>query len=86
LFIIRTKKRDELASYLKAKQIGCEIYYPIPLHLQECFGEWGYKKGDFPESERAAQEALALPIYPELTEEMQSRVVDVITDFHNSNT
>jgi dTDP-4-amino-4,6-dideoxygalactose transaminase len=85
LFIIRTKKRDELASYLKAKQIGCEIYYPIPLHLQECFGEWGYKKGDFPESERAAQEALALPIYPELTEEMQSRVVDVITDFHNSN-
>jgi dTDP-4-amino-4,6-dideoxygalactose transaminase len=85
LFIIRTKKRDELASYLKAKQIGCEIYYPIPLHLQECFGEWGYKKGVFPESERAAQEALALPIYPELTEEMQSRVVDVITDFHNSN-
>jgi dTDP-4-amino-4,6-dideoxygalactose transaminase len=56
------------------------------LHLQECFGEWGYKKGVFPESERAAQEALALPIYPELTEEMQSRVVDVITDFHNSNT
>jgi dTDP-4-amino-4,6-dideoxygalactose transaminase len=85
LFMIRTKYRDELASYLKAKQIGFEIYYPIPLHLQECFNEFGYKIGDFPQSEKASQETLALPIYPELTEEMLSKVVDAIAEFHNSH-
>ena len=85
LFMIRTKYRDELASYLKSRQIGCEIYYPIPLHLQDCFRDLAYKEGDFPQSEKAAKETLSLPIYPEITEEMLSRVVDVIVEFHNSH-
>ena len=84
LFMIRTKNRDELISTLKSNQIGCEIYYPIPLHLQECFRVFGYKRGDFPESEKASEETLALPIYPEMTDEMIFRVVDVITEFHRS--
>ncbi len=85
LYMILTKKRDELISYLKDKQIGCEVYYPIPLHLQECFQYLGYKEGDFPQSERAAKESLALPIYPELTDEMQSIVVETISEFYKSH-
>ncbi len=85
LYMIRTKYRDELGAFLKANGIGCEIYYPIPLHLQECFNEMGYKPGDYPHSERAAKETLALPIYPELTNEMISRVVDTIGEFHLSH-
>jgi dTDP-4-amino-4,6-dideoxygalactose transaminase len=80
-YCIRVKQRDELASYLKDKGIGCAIYYPVPLHLQECFVNLGYKQGDFPESEKAAQEVLALPIYPELTEEMMAYVVKTIKEF-----
>jgi dTDP-4-amino-4,6-dideoxygalactose transaminase len=85
LFIIRTNHRDALASYLKANQIGCEVYYPIPLHLQSCLQSLGYKKGDFPQSEIAALETLSMPIYPELTAEMISRVVEVIAEFHGTN-
>ena len=84
LFMIRTKNRDVLISNLKSNQIGCEIYYPVPLHLQECFRVYGYKRGDFPVSEKASEETLALPIYPEMTDEMIFRVVDVITEFHSS--
>ncbi len=84
LYMIRTKNRDELAAFLNANGIGCEIYYPIPLHLQECFRELRYKAGDFPHSERAAKETLALPIYPELTDGMIGRVVDTIKEFHTS--
>lgn len=84
LFMIRTKNRDELISNLKSNQIGCEIYYPVPLHLQKCFHEYGYKRGDFPESEKASDETLALPIYPEMTDEMIFRVVDVITATYRS--
>jgi dTDP-4-amino-4,6-dideoxygalactose transaminase len=85
LYMIRTKYRDELSTYLKTQGIGTEIYYPIPLHLQECFSDMGFKPGDFPQSEMAAIETLALPIYPELSEAMLARIVDVIADFIRSH-
>jgi dTDP-4-amino-4,6-dideoxygalactose transaminase len=85
LYMVRTKHRDELAAFLKENGIGNEIYYPIPLHLQDCFSDMGYKSGDYPHSERAARETLALPIYPELTEDMISRVVATINLFYESH-
>ncbi|HLD36656.1 MAG TPA: DegT/DnrJ/EryC1/StrS family aminotransferase [Planctomycetota bacterium] len=73
--------RDKLRDFLKTNNIGAEIYYPLPLHLQECFNYLGYKKGDLPESEKAALSVLSLPMYPELTPEMQKYVVDKIKEF-----
>jgi dTDP-4-amino-4,6-dideoxygalactose transaminase len=84
LYMIRTKYRDELVTFLKSRNIATEIYYPIPLHLQECFKEMGYKPGDYPQSERASKETLSLPIYPELSEEMTTRVVNTIAEFVKS--
>ncbi len=80
-YCIRVPKRDEVVAHLKEKNIGCEIYYPVPMHLQKCFEYLGYKQGDFPESEKAANEIMALPIYPELTDEMKDFVVGTILSF-----
>jgi dTDP-4-amino-4,6-dideoxygalactose transaminase len=81
-YVIRAQRRDALRQYLADANIGTEIYYPIPLHLQACFTYLGYRPDDFPESVRAASEVLALPIYPELTEAQQQYVVDTIAAFY----
>ncbi|HZV05762.1 MAG TPA: DegT/DnrJ/EryC1/StrS family aminotransferase [Gemmataceae bacterium] len=74
-------QRDALVRHLKAEHIGCEIYYPLALHQQECLRHFGYRTGDFPASEEAASEVLALPIYPELTAEQQRRVIQSCAGF-----
>jgi dTDP-4-amino-4,6-dideoxygalactose transaminase len=81
-YVVRVKDRDALREYLTGAGIGTEIYYPVPLHLQQCFAYLGYKAGDFPQSERAAAETLALPIYPELSETQLQYVVDTIIGFY----
>jgi dTDP-4-amino-4,6-dideoxygalactose transaminase len=80
-YVIRTSRRDELREFLAARKIGSEIYYPVPLHLQDALRNLGYAEGSFPEAERAAREVLALPIFPELREDEQQTVVSAIADF-----
>ncbi len=84
-FTIRTPQRDELSAYLTRQGIGNRIYYPVPLHLQECYQVLGYHKGDFPVSEQLSQEVLSLPIYPELTPDQLQYVVGTIKAFFDSH-
>ncbi|QHN05558.1 DegT/DnrJ/EryC1/StrS family aminotransferase [Granulicella sp. WH15] len=81
-YVIRAPRRDELREFLTQRKIGTEVYYPLPLHLQESLASLGYRAGDFPESERAAAEVLALPMYPELREDEQQTVVEAIRSFY----
>jgi dTDP-4-amino-4,6-dideoxygalactose transaminase len=81
-FVIRAKDRDGLLGYLQSKEVGAEIYYPIPLHRQGCLAGLGYEHLSFPHAEQAAIETLALPIFPELTDDMQSFVVEKIVEFY----
>jgi len=80
-YVIRAPRRDELREFLAARKIGSEIYYPVPLHLQDALKSLGYSEGSFPEAERAAREVLALPIFPELREDEQRTVVGAIAEF-----
>ena len=80
-YVIRCTRRDELREFLTSRGIGTEIFYPVPLHLQDALRSLGYKEGDFPEAERAAREVLALPIFPELREDEQGTVVGAIAEF-----
>ncbi len=80
-YVIRIPRRDECVAFLRSRGVGCEIYYPMPLHLQECFAPLGYRKGDFPVSEAVAADCLALPIFPELERGELERVADAVRDF-----
>ncbi len=80
-YVLRVERRDELKDWLQKNDIGCEVYYPIPLHQQECLSK--YKKSFCPQAEKAARETIALPIYPELTPTMQARVVEKIVKFYS---
>lgn len=81
-YTIRAERRDELQAYLKSREIGTAIYYPLPLHLQPCFAYLGYREGSCPESERAAKNVLSLPIFPELTRAQLDEVVDAVRSFY----
>ena len=83
-YVIRTSRRDQLRTALQEKGVGTEIYYPVPMHLQECFAYLGHKVGAFPESEGAANETLALPIYPELSEPQARYVVQCVAEFFSA--
>jgi len=80
-YVIRVPRRNELRDFLKNNGIGCEIYYPLSLHEQDCFKALGYKRGDFPVSEQAADTSIALPIYPELTDEQIQHVAGTVKEF-----
>ena len=80
-YVIRSTSRDQLQAFLKKKGVGSEVYYPVPMHLQDCFADLGIKAGALPESERAAKESLAIPVYPELNDSQARYVVESIGEF-----
>ncbi|MEM9883109.1 MAG: DegT/DnrJ/EryC1/StrS family aminotransferase [Planctomycetota bacterium] len=80
-YVVRTPRRDDLLAHLREKNIGCAVYYPLSLHEQPCFASLGYRRGDFPESERAAEEVLALPVYPELGAAQRAYVAEAVRSF-----
>jgi len=81
-YTLRAERRDDLQAYLKSREIGHSVYYPLPLHLQPCFAYLGLREGQFPESERAAKEVISLPIYPELTENQLDEVIGAVREFY----
>lgn len=81
-YVLRARQRDELVEFLRQRQIGAAVYYPLPLHLQKCFGDLGHRPGDFPQAEQAAAQVVALPLYPELTNAQQQAVVDGVVEFY----
>jgi dTDP-4-amino-4,6-dideoxygalactose transaminase len=83
-YVVRAERRNDLKQFLAERRIQSEIYYPLPLHMQKCFADLGYREGDFPHAERAAREVLALPLYPELTSEQQVIVVDAVKAFYRA--
>jgi len=82
-YVIRVQKRDELKKFLTENEIGNEIYYPVPFHMQQCFANLNHKKGDFPEAEKAAKNTLAIPVYPDLTKEELDYMINAIKDYFN---
>jgi dTDP-4-amino-4,6-dideoxygalactose transaminase len=82
-YVIRAERRDALRAHLDDAGIGARVFYPLPLHLQECFRSLGYAKGDLPEAERAAAEVLSLPMFPGLTDEEQDGVAGAIESFYS---
>ncbi|MEZ6189490.1 MAG: DegT/DnrJ/EryC1/StrS family aminotransferase [Planctomycetota bacterium] len=82
LYTVRAERRDELKAALDAAKVGNGVYYPIPLHLQECFANFGYRAGDLPQAEAAAAEVISLPMYPELPEDARARVIDAVRRFY----
>jgi dTDP-4-amino-4,6-dideoxygalactose transaminase len=83
-YTLRVERRDALREHLAAAGIGHSVYYPVPLHLQECFRELGHGEGDFPATERACREVVSLPVYPELTHDQQEQVVNAIAGFYGA--
>ncbi|HUL50673.1 MAG TPA: DegT/DnrJ/EryC1/StrS family aminotransferase [Gemmatimonadales bacterium] len=81
-YTLRVERRDQLQEHLKSRGIGSAVYYPLPLHLQPCFADLGYRRGQFPEAERAAADVLSLPVYPELTRAQLDYVIDAISGFY----
>lgn len=82
-YTIAVEKRDQLKEHLLKNQIGCSVYYPLPLHLQECYRSLGYKEGDFPISEQRSKQAISLPVFPEITQEEQEFVVKILKEFYS---
>jgi dTDP-4-amino-4,6-dideoxygalactose transaminase len=85
-YVIRVPERKQLRQFLNEQGVGTDIYYPLPLHLQQCYSFLKHRRGDFPVSEKASEEVLALPIYPELTDDRQAYVVDRIKAFYEGRT